>query len=193
MMFRTFVLALSLMLVVDLQAQQITEGSVSHCLTGDGYAYMDLTPFPNTPTTRTLKYGNNEVTLSLQEAYRVRYTLKGGKFLDVKIEYPPADRFRDDFAELIGYYDYIAQSGNMKVILSDDSLGYASFFADRHNVSDQFVFLSTDLLVDVPNKRFIYVYYWNPNKDQMLFDNIEAFLAEKKRSIQKLVACLKQE
>jgi hypothetical protein len=190
-MFRNFLAVCLLLLSGCSNAQKITEAKVSHCITLEGYHYLDLTPFPGTPTTREWDYGDTVITLSLQEAYRVRYSWKGVKFVDVKIEYPYEGRFDNELAELKKYYEHISRYDNMTMTISADSFGYQAFFADRPSVSKQFLFLSTDLLVDTANKRFIYIYYWNPNREQPLLKDLNGFLLEKSRSLRQIVACLK--
>lgn len=165
-------------------AQTVNEAQIDNCLDLPEYEYMDFTSFPGVPTTRQLQYGGKTTHLNVQEGYRIRYAWKGIKFLDLKIEYPGEDHFESNLKELIEYYEHLKRSDNIVITTSADSMSYRSFFADRPYVSDRFAFLATDLLVDEHNKRFIYVYYWNPNKDEVLLDSIQDFLREKARSMQ---------
>jgi len=191
MMFRILMSVYFLLSPGILLAQKITESQVAHCISLDGFTYMDITAFPRTPTTRTLEYSGGKIILSLQEAYRVRYAWKGIKFMDVKIEYPQDGNFEQELAALTKYYQHVSTDQSMVVHTSADSMGFQVFLADRRYLSDDFMFLSTDLLVDKRNKRFIYVYYWNPNRQKKLLENIDDFLVEKKRSLMQVAKCLK--
>ncbi|RYZ49619.1 MAG: hypothetical protein EOP49_15895 [Sphingobacteriales bacterium] len=183
--------ALGLLLPLACFSQHITKEQFSGCIRLEHYEFLDVMPFPGTPTTRELTYGGNKIVLSVEEAYRIRYSWKGTKFLDVKIEYPGEEGFEADLRKLIAYYEYQMVQPNLRVTYAEDSLGYLAFFADRPEVSPAFVFLSLDLLVDRPNKRFIYVYYWNPNKEQLLLTSMDAFYDEKRQSMREFLKCLR--
>ncbi len=189
MNLKWFFLASIFIVATSVQAQRITELQFSDCLTLDDYRYSDITPFPGTPTSRQLSYGNETVKLSIEEAYRIRYSWKGQKFLDVKIEYPGDADFAKDSTALEAYYEHIARDDRMQMHVSTDSFGYRAFFADRYSL-DKHIFLATDLLIDPVQKRFIYIYFWNPNQAEPLLKDMDAFFEEKKKVLKQITRCI---
>jgi len=188
-----YLVTLSIFISFSVQSQHLKEKDFEKCLKLKGYGYIDFTVFPGTPTNREISYGDDKGYLTIEEGYRIRYAYSNIKLIDLKVEYPQADEFLKEVEKQKKFFEYLQskEASIANVHYHEDIFGYKGYTLDRLNTSKEFMFLSTNCLFDYENKRFIYVYYWNINREEMTFETIKDFLKQKEISLPKILKCLK--
>jgi|SRR3989339_793793 len=174
--------------------QSILEKNVNKCLNIKDFEYLDFTPFPGTPTYRDQLVGNEKnKKISLKEAYRIRYSYKKIKFMDLKIEYSIPEKYEKDKKYMKKYFKYIKKVESKTAFIQENNnfMSFSGFISERFELKNEFLFLSSYCFFDDVNKRIIYVYYWNINQQQKVFKTIDEFKIIRDESIKIILDCIK--